>query len=231
MVAKELPKAEHRHCARNIFTNWHKSYKGDEMKLCFWNCAKAYNQAGFYEALDARERAFINTTIKIDVIVNNMIETFNAYIKEARAKHLIYMLEDIRLEMMQRLVLKKAEMEKKQPTVCRRVQQRLEEEKDKAALYEVLPSSTRLFQVKHGIDELMVDLVAKTCTCRKWDLTGIPCSHAIAAIFKIHRQAEDYVHDMYKKEAYLKAYSGSISPCPGQRHWPKVDYTPNPPAI
>ncbi|XP_074306173.1 uncharacterized protein LOC141641410 [Silene latifolia] len=241
MVAKELPKAEHRHCARHIFANWHKSYKGDEIKLCFWNCAKAYNQAGFDEALDAmREvdhkaaeaflacnptlfcKSFINTTTKTDVIVNNMAETFNAYIIEVIAKHLIYMLEDIRSAMMQRLVLKKAEMEKKQLIVCPRVQQRFEEEKDKTASYQVLPSSTRLFQVKHGIDELKVDLVTKTCTCRKWDLIGISCSHAIATIFNIHRQAENYVHDMYKKEAYLKAYSGSISPCLGHRHWPKA---------
>ncbi|XP_074271777.1 uncharacterized protein LOC141595710 [Silene latifolia] len=53
MIAKEFPRAEHRHCARHIFANWHKTYKGDEMKLLFWNCAKAYNEADFDDALQA----------------------------------------------------------------------------------------------------------------------------------------------------------------------------------
>ncbi|XP_074290274.1 uncharacterized protein LOC141617004 [Silene latifolia] len=250
VVAKELPKAEHRHCARHIFANWHKSYKGDEMKLLFWSCAKAYNKADFNDALnEMREvdhkaadafmacnpnlfcRAFISTDTKTDVIVNNMAETFNAYIIEARAKHLIYMLEDIRCSMMERLVWKKTEMQKKSGTVCPRVQERLELEKEKSAMYEVLPASDRKFQVKLGIDEVSVDIIDRTCTCKKWDLTGIPCSHGVAAIFYIHGQAEDFVHDMYKKNAYFAAYNGCISPCPGERHWTKIDLPLNPPPI
>ncbi|XP_074278342.1 uncharacterized protein LOC141601934 [Silene latifolia] len=156
---------------------------------------------------------FINTTTKTDVIVNNMTETFNAYIIDARAKHVIYMVEDIRTAMMQR------------------ARARLEIEKDKFSTYEVFPSSTTRFQVKQRIDEVSVDLVGKTSTCRKWDLTGIPCSHAVAAIFNAHGQTEEYVDDMYKKDAYLRAYGGSIAPCPSQRHWPKVILTLNPPPI
>lgn len=28
----------------------------------------------------------------------------------------------------------------------------------------------------------MVDLLKRTCTCKKWELTGIPCYHAAACI-------------------------------------------------
>ncbi|XP_074289746.1 uncharacterized protein LOC141615099 [Silene latifolia] len=250
MIAKEFPKAEHRHCARHIFANWHKTYKGDEMKLLFWNCAKAYNEADFNDGLDAiREvdhkaaeafiacrphlfcRAFIQTHTKNDVIVNNMAETFNAYIIEARSKHIIYMLEEIRTALMQRLLEKKQEMESSTHVVCPNVQALLEVEKDKAAECRVAVSTPTVFQVAHGIDVLTVDLEARSCTCRKWDLTGIPCFHAVAAIFDISALAEDYVHEMYKREAYLRSYNMSISPCPGQRHWPKVELPLNPPPI
>ncbi|XP_074283862.1 uncharacterized protein LOC141608405 [Silene latifolia] len=119
MVAEEFPWAEHRRCLRHIFANWHKSYKGDGMKMMFWNCAHAYNQADFDEALAAMKevdpraadafircnptlfcRAFISTRTINNVIVNNMAETFNAWIINARSKHLIYMLEDIRSMLM-----------------------------------------------------------------------------------------------------------------------------------
>ncbi|XP_074311127.1 uncharacterized protein LOC141646998 [Silene latifolia] len=109
-------------------------------------------------------------------------------------------------------------MEKKTLTVCPIVQAKLEEAKEKATDYSIFPSTTTLFQVKQGIDEDNVDLVTRTCTCKRWDLTGIPCSHVVAAIFDIHDQPKDYVGDIYKKEAYLRSYNGSIAPCAGQRY-------------
>ena len=130
-VSNILPNSEHRSCARHIYANWHKTHKGDESKMLFWNVAKAYNDTDFRIALDKLKkaspnavdefiihyprvfcRAFMNTTSKSDVIVNNMAETFNVYIVQARAKHLIYMLEDIRLALMERIVLKRTTMEK-----------------------------------------------------------------------------------------------------------------------
>ncbi|KAL2937708.1 Ryanodine receptor 1 [Bienertia sinuspersici] len=53
-------------------------------------------------------------------------------------------------------------------------------------------------------------------------MTGIPCRHAIACIFFQHKEVEDFVDTCYSKEVYLQAYAGSIPPCAGERHWPKI---------
>src|SRR5688572_3641457 len=98
-VQLELPDAEHRHCARHLYANWNKTFKGEEMKLLFWRCAKAYNEADFSEAIEEMEkvnslavesfkkldahlfcRAFVKVESKCDVILSNMVETFNNYI-------------------------------------------------------------------------------------------------------------------------------------------------------
>ncbi|XP_021722785.1 uncharacterized protein LOC110690267 [Chenopodium quinoa] len=217
-----LPNAEHRHCARHIYANWHKSFKGDELKLKFWSCAKAYSRADYKEALEKLTlanptaveafkaynpklfcRAFMKIEVKSDAITSNMAETFNGYIIQARAKHLLYMLEDIRSSLMERLVTKKQEMEKWTTSLCPRIQKRLEWEKEEAAKCHVIPSSSTLFQVSHILDTMSVDLENRKCTCRKWDMTGIPCCHAVAELFFTHRNAEDFVDD----------YSRRISTC------------------
>nr|GMD99031.1 Zinc knuckle family protein [Ipomoea batatas] len=46
----------------------------------------------------------------------------------------------------------------------------------------------------------------------RWDLTGIPCSHAIAAIRKKGDLPELYVHQCYSVEQYLRAYGPAILP-------------------
>ncbi|KAL2901663.1 Transposase for insertion sequence element IS406 [Bienertia sinuspersici] len=115
-VQTVLPQAEHRHCARHVYANWQKrGFRGGEMKQAFWKVAKAYNQTDYNEALGELEeasplaatafrsftpetfcRAFMDPAIKCDAITNNMAETFNGYIINARTHHLLYMMEEIR---------------------------------------------------------------------------------------------------------------------------------------
>ncbi|KAL2898930.1 Replicase polyprotein 1a [Bienertia sinuspersici] len=249
-TASVLPSAEHRHCARQIFAHWHKRYKGDEYKLLFWNIVKAYNNADFNDAIEELEkvnlaaaedfrsynpqlfcRAFFRSSTRCDVVTNNMAETFNGYIIQARTKHLIYMLEDIRASLMQRLAVKKQNMEDSTSVICPRVQLKLEKNKDEAAKCQVLPSTRTVFQVNHYLDSLTVDLEGMTCTCRRWNMTGIPCCHAMAAIFFCHKKAEDYVDESLKREVYLRAYNNSIPPCDGERHWPRIQLPLDPPPI
>lgn len=52
-----------------------------------------------------------------------------------------------------------------------------------------------------------------------WDLVGIPCSHAVAAIHDRRDQPMDYVSHFYSKETYLKAYSTSIPALRGMDFW------------
>lgn len=110
------------------------------MKLDFRTIVKSYNMTIFKESLielDKKNsaaaeafksynpevfcRAYMKTNVKADVVTNNMAETFNAYIIKARTKNLIYMEEDIRTALMQRLVSKKKEADKWKSNICPRI--------------------------------------------------------------------------------------------------------------
>nr|GMD98805.1 uncharacterized protein LOC109168401 [Ipomoea batatas] len=54
-------------------------------------------------------------------------------------------------------------------------------------------------------------------------MTGIPCSHAVAAIRKQRGSPEDYVHKCYTVDTYLKAYEPAILPIQSADLWEKVD--------
>ena len=127
--------------------------------------------------------AFLKTDTKDDVIVDNLAETFNGYIINARTEHLIYMVEDIRTALMQRLVMKRQEMEKTTSVLCLRIQAKLDKEKEEAAKCFLMPSNNLIFKENHNMDCLTVDMGSRTCTCRKWDMSGIPCCHAFSCIF------------------------------------------------
>ncbi|KAL6539352.1 hypothetical protein OROHE_011123 [Orobanche hederae] len=64
-----------------------------------------------------------------------------------------------------------------------------------------------------------VDLEKMTCGCRKWDLTGIPCKHAVCAINCGKLQVDGFVHKCYRVETYREAYRQCIMPMNGRDEW------------
>ena len=55
--------------------------------------------------------------------------------------------------------------------------------KKEVANFFLIPSKNLIFQVNYKMDCITIDMGGKTCTCRKWDMSGIPCYHAVSCIF------------------------------------------------
>ena len=72
--------------------------------------------------------------------------------------------------------------------------------------------------------EIVVDLDQRTCACRKWQLSGIPCFHAVACIFLKKDNPEDYIHDCYKISTFLEVYSYLIEPLNGEEFWEETNH-------
>ncbi|KAG8363831.1 hypothetical protein BUALT_Bualt19G0063100 [Buddleja alternifolia] len=71
-----------------------------------------------------------------------------------------------------------------------------------------------------------VDLEKRICTCRKWELSGIPCKHALSAIYCQGLQVEDFVADCYSVDTYKKVYGPAIMPVNGRSEWVKTGFVP-----
>lgn len=78
--------------------------------------------------------------------------------------------------------------------------------------------------MRKGSYSFRVDEPNRTCSCRLWQLSGLPCAHAIACIFKLNRFAEEYVPDCFRKDRYLLAYSQYMKPVEGIDFWPDCSH-------
>jgi hypothetical protein len=71
----------------------------------------------------------------------------------------------------------------------------------------------------------VVNLTERTCSCRAWQGSGIPCKHAIAYITSIPAaKLEDYVDECYSVEKFKIAYEGSVPCIPDKSMWPKATH-------
>ncbi|KAK3231969.1 hypothetical protein Dsin_003850 [Dipteronia sinensis] len=69
----------------------------------------------------------------------------------------------------------------------------------------------------------MVNLKGKNCTCRKWNLTGIPCKHAIASIYTEYKDPSMYVDIYYHKEIQMKCYGDVMYGIKMEKYWTKTE--------
>lgn len=96
--------------------------------------------------------------------------------------------------------------------------------------WSVIPSGGNVFETRNGHEAMVVDLDARKCSCRLWDISGIPCVHSIAAIHFINKDPEDFVSKWFTKDIFKMAYANSIRPLNGSNMWTPTPYIkPNPP--
>ncbi|KAK9267728.1 hypothetical protein L1049_010161 [Liquidambar formosana] len=90
-------------------------------------------------------------------------------------------------------------------------------------LCEATYAGGRLFEVTYKSQTLVVDLERRSCLCRLWDIIGVHCCHAIAAIYVDGSTLEDYVDPYFHVETYLRIYKPITVPIPDKQHWIGVD--------
>nr|GFC08554.1 elongation factor G, III-V domain-containing protein [Tanacetum cinerariifolium] len=76
------------------------------------------------------------------------------------------------------------------------------------------------FQVYYGRTQHCVHIVDKTCSCGAWQLSGIPCCHATAAIRSTSKNPFDYLDQCYSKEKFIAAYNHPIKVVGSEEFWP-----------
>ncbi|GKV11447.1 hypothetical protein SLEP1_g22707 [Rubroshorea leprosula] len=95
----------------------------------------------------------------------------------------------------------------KSDDIAPRIKKKVEEPKAKSQGCSVQPNGVNELEVNDGGDQHVVKFNDKTCTCRYWQLSGVPCPHALACIMYKRWSIDDYILDFYKKEKYLVAYA------------------------
>lgn len=251
-VDELLPNAEHRMCARHIYANWRKIYTDKKLQKKWWACAKApcrvlFNlrrawlaQASPEGAQDMMKtspehwsRAFFKIGANCDSVDNNMCESFNNSIMDARYYPVISMCEAIRKKVMVRIQENRAKAEKWTGTICPNIFKKLKINILRSGSCDVLWNGEDGFEVQEKEDRrYIVNLVGRTCTCRYWQLSGLPCCHAISCIYKASKLLDDFIAPCFTKADYLKTYAHVLQPVEGQANWPISDMPrPKPPAF
>lgn len=74
-----------------------------------------------------------------------------------------------------------------------------------------------------GGGSFILNMVDRTCACRRWELIGLPYPHAISAIYGYNQHPEEFEHACYLVSTYLNVYDHYINPTSNEDIWSEVN--------
>jgi hypothetical protein len=246
------PGAEHRICCRHLYANYRDvGHKGLALKDKLWTAAAAYTEAEWTREMeelksispDAYEylsnidpstwsRAWFSTFPKCDLIVNNLSECFNAWILKQHDLPIISLLEMLRKKLLKRYQKKREGIVNMDGRICPKILARLDELAANAGHCYGVYAGDGFYEITDKQKQYVVNLVTRSCGCRQWDMAGIPCAHAMCAIWLDGGEPMDYVSHWYTMDMLKKAFEPIVYPMPGEEQWTKTNCEHiNPPMV
>ncbi|XP_012434320.1 uncharacterized protein LOC105761149 [Gossypium raimondii] len=155
-------------------------------------------------------------------MASNFGELFYSWVSDAHELPITQMVDVIRQKVMELIYSRRAESDHWLTRLTPCMEEKLEKESLKVRTLQVLLTSGSIFEVRGDSTTEMVDMDRWDCSCKGWQLTALPCSHAIAVISCIGRSPYDFCSRYFTTESYRLTYAESIQPIPDvERHLQK----------
>ncbi|OAY63208.1 hypothetical protein ACMD2_18801, partial [Ananas comosus] len=199
-VSDVFPDAAHGYCIYHLSTNLPDAPKNTPAWRRFWAAARAYTVAEFNEHMEKmkelnpeqykyvvklpRHRWATHCFLgrRYSMLTSNCAETINSIIRHLKGLPITYLVEETRKKTACYFYQRKNNGENITSVVTPYAKKILGSSRETSRFYMLNPSIDVLFQVIAADRTDVVDLSKKTCSCKRWDIDGIPCNHAMAAI-------------------------------------------------
>ncbi|CAN1140273.1 hypothetical protein LINPERPRIM_LOCUS24738 [Linum perenne] len=110
---------------------------------------------------------------------------------------------------------------------CPKILNKLAERLKKARYCHIIGNGKDGYEVRYkDEDRFSVQLEDDKCSCRSWNLTGIPCPYAIICIISEGNDPERYISDWYSIQKYWNTYDSVMLPIDGHTLWVQSQYAP-----
>ncbi|CAN6458751.1 unnamed protein product [Victoria cruziana] len=152
-------------------------------------------------------------------LTSNMVEQFNSWVLEARDLPIVQLIEHIHQGLINRFQKRREQAMTWTSMFVPSIEKRLSETLSYARRCQVFQANEVEFEVLSTQGTHGVNVCDRYCSCRGWQIYGIPCTHAAAALLSCQQDVHQFVNKCFTAENYRKAYSEPIHPIPDKSLW------------
>ena len=239
-VEANFPTAFHGFCMRHLSDNFRKEFNNTMLVNLLWEAANALTIIGFEGKVLEIEEISQDAAYWIRRIpprlwatayfegqrfgqtTANIVEDLNSWILEASGLPIIQMLECIRRQLMTWFNERRETSMQWASVLVPSAERRVTEAIEHARTYQVLRANEAEFEVISHEGTNIVDIRNRCCLCCGWQLYGLPCAHAVAALLSCRQNVHRFTESCFTVAAYRKTYSETIHPIPDKSLWKEL---------
>ncbi|CAA6657675.1 unnamed protein product [Spirodela intermedia] len=239
-VKRNFPAANHGVCLRYLTESMGREFKNSRLVHLLWKAGSSITTIAFRERMAEIEEVSADAARWIQKVpacrwavpyiegpryghLASNVEELSQWILDARELPIIQVMDRIHSKLMAEF---KERSEKAaawgSSILVPSAEKRMTEAVQLADAYRVLRSDEVEFEVLSADRSNIVNIGTRCCSCRDWQLHGIPCSHAAAAILSFRKDIHGYATEFFKVAKYQEAYSRPINPLPNKSQWSKA---------
>ncbi|KAG9440663.1 hypothetical protein H6P81_020828 [Aristolochia fimbriata] len=239
-VKRKFPSASHGFCMRHLSESIGKEFKNSRLVQLLWKAAYSITTFGFKERMAEIEEVSADAAGWIQQIsparwavayfegcryghLSSNIEEFNRWILEARELPIIQVIERIHSKLMAEFSERREKSMLWNTVLAPSAEKRMSEAMSCASGYQVLRSDEFEFEVISPERSNIVNIGNRSCSCRDWQVYGLPCSHAVAALISCGKDEYEYTEKCFTVAKYRETYSQPIYPVPDKSEWSKAN--------
>ncbi|XP_017231450.1 uncharacterized protein LOC108205860 [Daucus carota subsp. sativus] len=138
---------------------------------------------------------------------------FYSWVSDAKELPITQMVDSLRGKLMELFYKRRIDSSQWETKLTLSMEEKLKNEISKAHSLQVTHLHDSTFEVRsESVD--IVNIEHWDCSCKSWQITGLPCCHAVALIKLLDRSPYDYCFRYFTAESYRATYSESINPIP-----------------
>ncbi|KHN14837.1 hypothetical protein glysoja_021010 [Glycine soja] len=239
-VEASFPTAFHGFCMQHLSDSFRKEFNNTMLVNLLWEAANALTVIEFEAKIleieeISQDAAYWIRRIpprlwatayfeghRFGHLTANIVESLNTWILEASGLPIIQMMECIRRQLMTWFSERRETSMQWTSILVPSAERRVAEALDRARTYQVLRANDAEFEVISHEGTNIVDIRNRCCLCRGWQLYGLPCAHAVAALLSCRQNVHRFTESCFTVATYRKTYSQTIHPIPDKSLWKEL---------
>lgn len=238
-VRRKFPNSVQAFCMHHLSESIGKEFKNSRLIHLLWKAAYATTTMAFKERMAEIEDVSSEAAKWIQQFppsrwalahfegtryghLSSNIEEFNRWILEARELPIIQVIERIHCKLMAEFEARRLKSSSWFSVLAPSAEKHMIEAINHASMYQVLRSDEVEFEVLSAERSDIVNIGTHCCSCRDWQLYGIPCSHAVAALISCRKDVYAFAEKCFTVASYRQTYAEEINPIPGRIEWRKT---------
>lgn len=239
-VRRKFPNSCHAFCMRFLSESIGREFKNSRLVHLLWKAAYATTSIVFKQKMAEIEEVSPEAAKWMQQFppsqwalvyfegtryghLSSNLEEFNRWILEARELPIIQVIEQIQSKLMTEFEDRRIKSSSWFSVLAPSAEKRMIEAVDRASTYQVLRSDEVEFEVISADRSDIVNIGIHYCSCRDWQLHGIPCSHVVAALISCRKDIYAFTEKCFTVASYRETYAEEIHPIPGRLEWRRGD--------